>query len=223
MSETIWVVQLNELNELNFPFFWLSRFWLGIILLQTKQKILSAPPCSLILSLKNTFSDGKGVNWVTKCLHFCIACALTGQTLDKAKERRAKPKGRLPSQDRLGPGTLLQCLHPDKCLLGQQNTKKLQRTKNNCIHVQLEWILDKIQKSPRPQNPATTYEEPGAKIGYCACPLHSTPPKGWANQLSHPPTWPPGYIPTLTLHKEPTNTLLREQPKEYVICSHSFL
>ena len=155
MSETIWVVQLNELNELNFPFFWLSRFWLGIILLQTKQKILSAPPCSLILSLKNTFSDGKGVNWVTKCLHFCIACALTGQTLDKAKERRAKPKGRLPSQDRLGPGTLLQCLHPDKCLLGQQNTKKLQGTKNNCIHVQLEWILDKIQKSsPPPPKPS---------------------------------------------------------------------
>ena len=45
-------------------------------------------------------------NWVTKCLHFCISYALTGQTLDKAKERRAKPKGSLPSQDRLGPGTL---------------------------------------------------------------------------------------------------------------------
>ena len=97
--------------------------------------------------LKNTFSDGKSVNWVTKCLHFCICCALTGQALDKAKERRAKPKGRLPSQDRLGPGTVLQRLHLDKCLRGQQNTKKVQETENNCIHVQLEWILDKIRKS----------------------------------------------------------------------------
>ena len=41
--------------------------------------------------------------------------------------------------DRMGPGTwdpLLQCLHPDKDLLEQQNTKKLQGTKNNCGHVQ---------------------------------------------------------------------------------------
>ena len=92
--------------KISFFFFCLSRFWLDIILLQTKQKILSAPPCSLILSLKNIFSNGKSVNWVTICLHFCISYALTGQTLDKAKERRAKPKGSLPSQDRLGPGTL---------------------------------------------------------------------------------------------------------------------
>ena len=92
--------------KISFFFFCLSRFWLDIILLQTKQKILSAPPCSLILSLKNIFRNGKSVNWVTKCLHFCISYALTGQTLDKAKERRAKPKGSLPSQDRLGPGTL---------------------------------------------------------------------------------------------------------------------
>ena len=89
--------------KISFFFFRLSRFWLDIILLQTKQKILSAPPCSLILSLKNIFSDGKSVNWVTRCLHFCISYALTGQTLDKAKERRAKPKGSLPSRDRLGP------------------------------------------------------------------------------------------------------------------------
>ena len=29
---------------------------------------------------------------------------------------------------------LLQCLYLDKCLLRQHNTKKLQETKNNCVH-----------------------------------------------------------------------------------------
>ena len=218
MSETIWVVQLNE-SKFPFFFFHLSRFWLDIILLQTKQKILSAPPCSLILSLKNIFSDGKSVNWVTRCLHFCISYALTGQTLDKAKERRAKPKGSLRSRDRLGPGTLLQSLNLDKYLLGQQNTKKLQGTKNNCIHVQLEWILDKIQKSPLKPNYRLWRVRSKNRV-LCMSPALSTT-KGWANHLSRPPTWPPRH--TLTLHKEPTNTPLREQAKESVVCSHCFL
>ena len=29
-----------------------------------------------------------------------------------------------------------------------------------------------------------------AKAGYCACPLHTPPPKGWAKPLSHPPARP---------------------------------
>ena len=48
------------------------------------------------------------------------------------------------------PGPLLQCLHLDKCLLGPQNTKTLERTKNNSVHVQLGQTMDnKIQKDPK--------------------------------------------------------------------------
>ena len=47
---------------------------------------------------------------------------------------------------------LLQCLHLDTRLLGQQNTKKLQGTKNNCVHAQLGQILDKIQKDQKPNS-----------------------------------------------------------------------
>ena len=35
----------------------------------------------------------------------------------------------------------------------------------------------------------------GAKAGHCACPLHSAPPKGWADHLSHPSGWTPGPTP----------------------------
>ena len=53
------------------------------------------------------------------------------------------------------------------------------------------------------KNPAATSEGPGAKAGYCACPLPSTPPKGWADHLSHPSSPTPGPAPTLTPYKEP--------------------
>ena len=36
------------------------------------------------------------------------------------------------------------------------------------------------------RNPSATSEEPGAKAGYCACPLHSTSSRRWADHLSHP-------------------------------------
>ena len=47
--------------------------------------------------------------------------------------------------DRLGPGpfaAVLQSLHLDTPLLKLQNTKKLYRTKNNWLHVQVGQILD---------------------------------------------------------------------------------
>ena len=44
----------------------------------------------------------------------------------------------------LGPfAAVLQCLHLDKPLLKQQNTKKLYGAKNNYVPVQLGQILDK--------------------------------------------------------------------------------
>ena len=42
----------------------------------------------------------------------------------------------------------------------------------------------------------------GAKERYCACPLHSTPPKGWANYLSHPSCQTPEHTPILLPYKE---------------------
>ena len=54
----------------------------------------------------------------------------------------------------------------------------------------------------RPKNPAAAFEEPREKAGYCAHPLHTTSPKGWANHLNHPFGLTPGHTPTLTPYKE---------------------
>ena len=106
----------------------------------------------------------------------------------------------------LGPwAAVLQCLHLDTPLL-EQNTKKLNGTKNNGMHIQLGQTLDP-KDTRRPKNPTATFEEPGAKAGYCSCPLHTPPLKGWAKHLSHPSSLTPGHIPTLTPYKEQACTL----------------
>ena len=60
------------------------------------------------------------------------------------------------------------------------------------------------------KNPTATSEEPGAKAGgretaqgTAHYPLHSTPPKGRADHLSHASSPTPGHTPTLTPYKEP--------------------
>ena len=59
---------------------------------------------------------------------------------------------------------LLRCLHMDKRLLKQQNTKKLYGTKNSCVHMQLGQIMDnKIQRDQK--NPTATSEEQGEQTG----------------------------------------------------------
>ena len=75
------------------------------------------------------------------------------------------------------------------------------------------WTKD----TKRPKNPTATFEVPGAKAGgwgakagYCPCPLHTTPPKGWANYLSHPSGSTPGHTLTLTPYKEQARHPLRE-------------
>ena len=56
--------------------------------------------------------------------------------------------------------------------------------------MQLGQIMDKIQKDQ--QNPTAISEELGAKAGYCACPLHTTLPKGRAHVTPPaPPLDPP--------------------------------
>ena len=78
--------------------------------------------------------------------------------------------------DRLGPGTwdpLLQCLHLDKRLLEQQNTKKLYGTKNSCVHVHLGQIMDnKIQKDQKPN--CHFWRVPSKNRVLCMHPAHNT-------------------------------------------------
>ena len=72
------------------------------------------------------------------------------------------------------------------------------------------------------KNPTATSEEAGAKAGYCACPLLSTPPKGWADHLSHRSCPTPGHTPTLTPCKELAHpTSGSEWPREPVTYSRS--
>ena len=67
------------------------------------------------------------------------------------------------------------------------------------------------------KNPTATSEESGAKAGYCSWPLHTAPPRGWADHISHPcgPTHASG--PTLTRLRDHL-TPLRERAREPVTC-----
>ena len=112
----------------------------------------------------------------------------------------------LPTQEPQGNGTkqtgwdlrpetwdpLLLYLYLDTRLLEQPNTKKLWGTKNNCVHEQWGQIYLGPQdiKRPKTQLPfLKSWEQKSRMLGvkeeYWTCPLHSTPPKEWANQLSH--------------------------------------
>ena len=83
-------------------------------------------------------------------------------------------------------------------------------------------IKDKIQKD---QNPTlVTYEEleqkqgVGSKSRILHIPPHSTPPKGWADHLSHPSGPTPGH--TLTPYKEPVRPSLASKQRKHM-CSRS--
>ena len=52
------------------------------------------------------------------------------------------------------------------------------------------------------KNLATISQNPGTKPGYCMCPLHITPPKGWANHLSCPSGLPLDPSPIFIIYKE---------------------
>ena len=63
-------------------------------------------------------------------------------------------------------------IHLDIPLLQQQNAKKLYGTKDNTVHS--TWDKFGTQGTKRLKNPTVTFEEPGAKAGYCTCLLHTT-------------------------------------------------
>jgi len=82
-------------------------------------------------------------------------------------------------------------------LLQQQNTEKLNGTKNASTG-------RANSEQRRPRNSTVTSEEPRAKAGYCTCPLH-TAPLGWAKHLSHPSSLTSGLTPTLETVQTPVS------------------
>ena len=61
-------------------------------------------------------------------------------------------------------------------------------------------IMDKRYKETKKPNchfcgARSESKESGAKAGYRACPLHTTPPKGWTKHLSHPSGPTPAHTP----------------------------
>ena len=93
------------------------------------------------------------------------------------------------------------------------------------------WTMD----TKKPKNPAAIFEEPGAKaeapeqkqrLGSKSRvlhrPLHTAPPKRWANHLGNPSDSTLGYaLPSLHLKTKPTTPSRIRQAGEPVICSCS--
>ena len=122
----------------------------------------------------------------------------------------------------LGPfAAVLQYQHPDASLLRPQNTKKLYGAERMCSWGKF-WIKD--TKGPKTQLPLLKSLEQKsrgseAKAGSCAWPLHTIPPKGWAN---HPSSPTPGHTPTLIPYKErahPHPHSTQKRAREPVDCS----
>ena len=88
-----------------------------------------------------------------------------------------------------------------------------------CMQVWGKIMDNKIQDDQK--KPTATSEEPGAKVGYCTCPLYSTSPKGWTDHLTPPSDPTHGHIPNLTPCNEPAPRCLGEQVRKPVACSRS--
>ena len=83
-------------------------------------------------------------------------------------------------------------------------------TKNDWVHAQFEQILDKRCKKTKTPNcyfwrAWNKIRVPGEKAEYCACPLHTAPPKGGvADHLSHHSRLTTGHTPVLVAQSCPT-------------------
>ena len=117
---------------------------------------------------------------------------------------------------------LLQCCHA--CTwTNLSSSNKIQR---NCMGLKITacmctWGKFWTKDTKRPKNPTATFEEPGAKAGYCACPLHTTPPKGWAKHLCRPSGPTPGHTPCKEQARPPSPAPGSKPAREPVVCSHS--
>ena len=108
----------------------------------------------------------------------------------------ASPAG---NESDLGPLLqVLQCLHLDKPLFQQQNTKKLYGTKNNFMHSQLGVLsTNSGQKTQRDQKTQMPLLKAQSKSRVLACSLQLTPPEGWTKHLSHPSSLTSEHTPHL--------------------------
>ena len=79
------------------------------------------------------------------------------------------------------------------CSWGKFQTQKIQRNQKN----QLPLFSNYHFWGPWSKNGGW-----GAKAGYCVRPLHTPPPKEWANHLSQPSGETPGHTPPLSPYKE---------------------
>ena len=162
--------------------------------------------------------------------------ALTGQTLDKAtclpeREKRQNLREGPPHPETgwdLGPWTLYcsVCTWTNASSRNkiQRNYKGLKITA--CMHSWDKLWTRRYKKTKKSQchfwRAGSKNRVSGAKAGYCPRPLHSTPPKGRANHLSHTSSPTHGHTPTLT-HTRNQLAPLGDQSREPVTCFHSLL
>lgn len=113
-------------------------------------------------------------------------------------------------------GSFTVVLAPVQSILQQQNTKKLYRTKNNCMHVWLSGIMNnKIQKGQK-ANCHFWGAESRSKVR-CMIPALGTT-NGMGGPLK-PPLWPyPLIWPFFTPFKEPAQPSLRASKGSF--CFH---
>ena len=125
--------------------------------------------------------------------------------------------------DRLGPGTF-HCSaamfapgHTSPRATKYKETVLKNTAKNSCVHEQLGQIPEKrSRKTKKTQLPLLKSLE--QKTGHWACPLHTPPPKGWTNHLSHPSGLTPGHTPTLTPYEKQVCHPLREWTSKGTCC-----
>ena len=96
------------------------------------------------------------------------------------------------------------------------SSNKMQRNYNRlkitgCMHSCGKLRTTRCKKTKK--TPTAISEEPGAKAGYYACPLHTASPKGWADRLSHPSS-PTTDIPLPSPHKR--NQLFGKGAREHI-------
>ena len=123
----------------------------------------------------------------------------------------------------LGPGTLcckaamLASRYRSPPAAKYKGTVGLKRTP--CMR---SWGKFWTQKIQRPKNTTATFEQPRAKIGYCARALHTPPPKGWTEHLGDPSCLTLEQHSHPHLRKEPApRSSGSEQAREPAVCARS--
>ena len=134
----------------------------------------------------------------------CCCCQVASVMSDSVRPHTRQPT-RLPRPwDSPGKNTgvgchfLLQCMKVKRNSKGPKITVRMRswgkfRTKDRNTHTHTHKDTNNISEEP-----GTKAKGLGAKAGYCPGPTHSTPPKRWANHVSHSPCPIFGHAPPRT-------------------------